>query len=79
MPKARKRRKKSADPASKPAPGHELVTVKELAHRTGMSEPSIRGKIAAGLWREGEHYYRKRRRLMMDVLACDQYWVETRR
>ena len=70
--------KKKSSKSNSAARG-ELVTPKELARRTGMSEASIRGKIATGMWRDGEHYFRRQRRLMMDVEACAKFWTEERR
>lgn len=53
------------------------VTIAELARRTGMTEGQIRGRISDGYWVEGTHYFRRGRRLMMDVEACSKFWTDT--
>lgn len=53
-----------------------LVTIAELARKTGLTESAIRTYIARGKWVVNRHYYRRGRKVMMDPKACDQYWAE---
>lgn len=52
-----------------------LVTIAEYARQTGMTDPAIRGRIRNGHWREGVHYHRQGRRIMVDVDACKGFWA----
>lgn len=64
----------------KPAPPRtnerDLCTIAELARRTGMTEAAIRGRIVYGHFREGTHFFRKGRRIMMDPVACNMFWIK---
>lgn len=52
-----------------------LMTIREYARTTGDSEAGIRGRIATRSWVEGEHYLRKRRRIRLNVAACNKWWA----
>lgn len=54
----------------------DLCTIWLLARETGKSEPSIRWLIQSGEWVEGQHYYRRRRRIMLVRKACLDWYRE---
>ena len=54
----------------------ELITIAELARRTGMSDPAIRARISTGKWVENVHFYRKGRSLRMDPEAIKRFWYD---
>ncbi len=54
----------------------ELMTIAELARRTGITEAAIRGRIADGYWIEGTHFFRRGRRVMMNYQVCMQWFRE---
>lgn len=65
---------------SKVKPPAELMTIAMYASITGMSESSIRSRIAHGHWAEGVHFWRKgngrRARIMLDAEAIYRWWAE---
>lgn len=49
-----------------------LITITEMARRTGLSESAIRCRIKSGKYVLGQHFYKNGRRIMMDIEACDR-------
>lgn len=75
---SKKKRRTRQAPGTSPImePLGDIVTIAELARRTGMTEAAIRGRIHSGDWVQGVHYFRKGRRLMMRADVCARFWVE---
>jgi len=58
-------------------PEQSYVSVRQLAERIPYAEHTIRNLIATGAFREGEHYFKRRGRVMFSWPAMCR-WVEER-
>lgn len=68
----------AATGASAPAQTGELyLSVRQLAERVPYAEHTIRNLMATGALREGEHYYKRRGRVMFSWPAMCR-WIEER-
>ena len=61
-------------PAATPSEGY--ISLKELLSRVPYKEQTIRNLLSAGVFREGEHYFKRRGRLMFSWPAM-KTWVES--
>lgn len=52
----------------------ELFSIRELVERMPLAEQTVRNLMAAGELREGEHYFRKHRRIAFDWNAMSAWW-----
>ena len=69
----------TATGASAPVQTRELyLSVRQLAERVPYAEHTIRNLMATGALREGEHYYKRRGRVMFSWPAMCR-WIEERK